>query len=159
MQRLHLSRNRISTLPIEGERLQRWSGLQMLILENNLVTTWSDIGHLAPLPSLARLSLCGNPVAGDPSRAHSSQRNRCVLTHVQTSRFLQRAGSLAFRRSGSANAASPGAFRRLLTIAGATASHSSLLLCQLVNCQHVEQLAKFEGFAVQVVPSCRVQHR
>lgn len=131
----------------------------MLILENNLVTTWSDVAHLAPLPSLARLSLCGNPVAGAPSLAHSSQRNRRVLTYDQTSRLLQRAGSLAFRRSGSANAASPGAFRRLLTIAGATASHSSLLLCQLVNCQHVEQLAKFEGFAVQVVPSCRVQHR
>lgn len=62
LQRLHLSRNRITSLPIEGERLQRWNGLQLLILENNLIETWSGVAPLAPLPSLARLSLCGNPI-------------------------------------------------------------------------------------------------
>jgi hypothetical protein len=65
LQRLHLSRNGIASLPIpEGQHLHRWNGLQLLILENNLVKTWSDVAFLAPLPSLVRLSLCGNPLSG-----------------------------------------------------------------------------------------------
>jgi Leucine-rich repeat (LRR) protein len=64
LQRLHLSRNSISSLSLASGSVQRWFGLQLLIVENNVIESWSDVAHLAPLPSLVRLSLCGNPVAG-----------------------------------------------------------------------------------------------
>ncbi len=75
LQRLHLCRNRIETFPIPHDHLQRWSGLQLLIIENNLVGSWSGIAALAPLPSLVRLSLCGNPVSGHQTLlSHLSMR-------------------------------------------------------------------------------------
>jgi hypothetical protein len=64
LQRLHLSRNSISSLSLPSDSVQKWNSLQLLIVENNVIETWSDVSHLAPLPSLVRLSLCGNPVAG-----------------------------------------------------------------------------------------------
>jgi hypothetical protein len=56
----------------DGGGLQRWAGLELLILEYNFIKTWSDIAFLAPLTSLVRLSLCGNPLSGAP-RARACQ--------------------------------------------------------------------------------------
>jgi hypothetical protein len=163
LQRLHLSRNRIASLPIESERLQRWGGLQLLILENNLIETWSGVAQLAPLPSLVRLSLCGNPVSG------TRHCRRIPPTHLHRHLVLMYAFHCRFYACFTLRVLRPlfARAQRLphLQVRAADFRSSLALPClnrhflQLVNCKFVEQLAEFEGSAVQVVPSRRVHHR